>query len=56
MYRKSLSRFLKAYIQKGGYRDGLLGFTVSWAGALYQFMSYIKYKEMLGQDIPDRKA
>jgi glycosyltransferase involved in cell wall biosynthesis len=47
MYRKSLSRLLKAYVQKGGFRDGLLGFTVSWAGALYQFMSYVKYKEML---------
>ncbi|MBN2453517.1 MAG: glycosyltransferase family 2 protein [Candidatus Omnitrophica bacterium] len=50
MYRKSLSRFLKAYVQKGGCKDGLLGFTVSWAGALYQFMSYIKYKEMLGNE------
>ncbi len=50
MYRKSLSRFLKAYIQKGGFKDGLLGFFISWAGALYQFMSYIKYKEMLGNE------
>ena len=47
MYRKSLSRLLKGYVQKGGFKDGLLGFTISWAGALYQFMSYVKYKEML---------
>lgn len=47
MYRKALSRFLKAYVQKAGFKDGLLGFTVSWGGALYQFMSYVKYKEML---------
>lgn len=47
MYRKGASRFLKAYVQKGGFKDGLLGFFVSWAGALYQFMSYVKYKEML---------
>ncbi len=47
MYRKGLSRFLKGYVQKGGFKDGLLGFTISWAGALYQFMSYVKYKEML---------
>lgn len=47
MWRKGLSRFLKAYVQKGGYKDGLLGFVVSWAGSAYQFMSYIKYKEML---------
>jgi glycosyltransferase involved in cell wall biosynthesis len=50
MYRKSLSRFLKGYVQKGGFKDGLLGFTISWAGALYQFMSYIKYKEMLSNE------
>ena len=50
MYRKSLSRFLKGYVQKGGFKDGLLGFTISWAGALYQFMSYVKYKEMLGSE------
>ena len=50
MYRKSLSRFLKAYVQKGGCKDGLLGFTISWAGGLYQFMSYVKYKEMLANE------
>jgi len=50
MYRKSLSRFLKAYVQKGGIKDGLLGFFISWAGAHYQFMSYIKYKEMLNNE------
>jgi glycosyltransferase involved in cell wall biosynthesis len=47
MYRKAMSRFLKAYVQKAGFRDGLLGFTVSYAGALYQLMSYVKYREML---------
>jgi glycosyltransferase involved in cell wall biosynthesis len=47
MYRKGCSRFLKAYVQKGGFKEGLLGFFISWAGALYQFMSYVKYKEML---------
>ncbi|MDD3905591.1 MAG: glycosyltransferase family 2 protein [Candidatus Omnitrophica bacterium] len=47
MWRKALSRFLKAYVQKKGYKDGLLGFTVSYSGGLYQFLSYIKYKEML---------
>ncbi len=46
MCRKFLSRFLKAYIQKKGYKDGLLGFTVSYSGGLYQLMSYIKYREM----------
>ena len=56
MHRKGLSRFLKAYVQKGGYRDGLLGFFVSWAGALYQFMSYVKYREMLETASASEKA
>lgn len=47
MYRKACSRFLKGYVQKGGFKDGLLGFTISWAGGLYQLMSFVKYKEML---------
>ena len=47
MQRKFLSRFLKAYIQKKGYKDGLLGFAVSYAGGLYQLMSYVKYREMM---------
>jgi len=47
MYRKALSRFIKAYIQKKGFMDGLLGFAVSYAGGLYQFMSYVKYQEMV---------
>ena len=28
MYRKFLSRFLKAYVQKKGYKDGVLGFDL----------------------------
>ncbi|MFA6078194.1 MAG: glycosyltransferase family 2 protein [Candidatus Omnitrophota bacterium] len=47
MYRKFMSRFLKAYVQKKGYKDGLLGFVVSYTGGLYQFLSYIKYREMV---------
>lgn len=53
MYRKALSRFIKGYIQKAGFRDGLLGFIISWAGALYQFMSYIKYWEILQNERKD---
>ncbi len=50
MYRKFIDRFLKAYIVKQGFRDGLLGFVVSYAGGLYQFLSYVKYQEMLKND------
>ena len=47
MLRKFADRFLKAYILKKGYKDGFLGFVVSCAGGLYQFLSYAKYWEML---------
>lgn len=47
MSRKFLSRFLKAYVQKGGYKDGLLGYMISYGSGLYQLMSYVKYVEML---------
>jgi glycosyltransferase involved in cell wall biosynthesis len=47
MYRKFIDRFLKAYVLKKGYKDGLLGFVVSYGSGLYQFMSYVKYREMV---------
>jgi len=55
MSRKFLSRFLKAYVQKQGYKDGLLGFVVSYNGALYQYLSYIKYREMMDNAGEDKK-
>lgn len=56
MYRKAASRFLKAYIQKKGYKDGYLGFVISYAGGLYQLMSYSKYWEMLQNEKADVKT
>ncbi|MDO8525815.1 MAG: glycosyltransferase family 2 protein [Candidatus Omnitrophota bacterium] len=56
MWRKAVSRFLKAYVQKKGYKDGLLGFIVSYNGGLYQFMSYVKYREMLQNEKADAKT
>lgn len=50
MYRKAVSRFLKAYIQKKGFKDGFLGFVISYNGGLYQFLSYVKYREMLDNE------
>ena len=47
MYRKFIDRFLKAYILKKGFKDGLVGFMVAYGSGLYQVMSYVKYWEML---------
>ena len=46
-FRKFLSRFLRYYIFEQGFRDGLIGFMVAFGGGYYQWMSYVKYWEML---------
>lgn len=50
MKRKYYDRFLRSYILKGGYKDGLVGFVVACGNSLYQFMSYVKYQWMLRQE------
>jgi len=43
---RTFSRFFKMYIQKQGYRDGLIGFMMAWQWATYQILSYVKYWQM----------
>jgi glycosyltransferase involved in cell wall biosynthesis len=47
--RKTCDRFLKAYILKKGFLDGIIGFIFAMSAGLYQIFSYIKYQEMLKQ-------
>lgn len=44
--RKSVDRFLRSYVRKKGYKEGFLGFMMSFIGGLYQLMTYAKYWEM----------
>ncbi len=44
--RKTLDRFLRSYVRKKGYKEGFLGFMMSFIGGLYQLMTYAKYWEM----------
>lgn len=44
--RKGISRFLKFYFQKGGWRGGFLGFVFAMHHSLYQYFSYIHYWEL----------
>lgn len=44
--RKSSDRFLKAYILKQGFRDGLIGFMMAFFGGFYQILTYAKYAEL----------
>ncbi len=46
LYR-TLDRFIRAYFVKKGYKDGFIGFAVAFYAGLYQFMSYLKYREMV---------
>ena len=43
---RTLDRFIRAFFAKRGYRDGFFGFMSAYFGALYQIVSYAKYKEM----------
>lgn len=45
--RKTIDRFLKNYFLKNGWRDGLMGFTMSLFHGFYQLITYAKYREML---------
>lgn len=44
--RKMVDRFLKQYIGKKGYKDGVIGLFLAVTGSMYQFLSYVKFWEM----------
>jgi glycosyltransferase involved in cell wall biosynthesis len=43
---RMIDRFPRRYIRKKGYKDGLYGFMIAFFDSFYQFMSYVKYREM----------
>ncbi|TRZ49656.1 glycosyltransferase family 2 protein [bacterium] len=44
---RTTDRFIRSYFVKQGYKDGFIGFVVAYFAALYQFMSYLKYRELV---------
>lgn len=44
---RTFDRFMRTYIGKKGYRDGFIGFTIAFYASLYQFVSFLKYKELI---------
>jgi glycosyltransferase involved in cell wall biosynthesis len=44
---RSIDRFIRTYIGRRGYRDGFIGLAVAYYASLYQFVSYLKYKELI---------
>lgn len=45
--RRSIDRFIRTYVGKRGYRDGFFGFVVAFFAGSYQFISYLKYRELV---------
>jgi len=43
---RTYDRFMRTYFSKKGYKDGFIGFVVAYNAGLYQFLSYLKYREM----------
>ncbi|MFH2138875.1 MAG: glycosyltransferase family 2 protein [Candidatus Omnitrophota bacterium] len=50
---RTFSRFFKMFIQKKGYKDGVIGFMMAWQWAAYQILSYVNYWHM--KKIEDEK-
>jgi (heptosyl)LPS beta-1,4-glucosyltransferase len=45
--RRSIDRFMRTYIGRKGYRDGFFGFVIAFFAGSYQFISYLKYREII---------
>lgn len=44
---RSFDRFWRTYIARRGFLDGYLGFTIAYFAGLYQWISFLKYREIL---------
>ncbi len=44
-YRRFLSRFIKCYLGRGGWREGGYGLVLAWCAAMYPLLSYLKARE-----------
>jgi len=45
-FRRTIDRFFRSYIGKGAWREGFMGFMISYFASLYQIASYAKFWEM----------
>ncbi|MBM3251981.1 MAG: glycosyltransferase family 2 protein [Candidatus Omnitrophica bacterium] len=43
---RTTDRFFRTYVGRKGYRDGFMGFVVAFCAGFYQFLSYLKYREL----------
>ncbi|HOU36464.1 MAG TPA: glycosyltransferase family 2 protein [Candidatus Omnitrophota bacterium] len=47
MIWRALDRFFRRYVRKQAWKDGMYGFIIAYFDSLYQFLSYVKYREMV---------
>lgn len=52
---RTIDRFVRTYIGRRGYKDGFIGFVVAFNAGLYQFISYLKYRELISERREDKK-
>ena len=43
---RTYDRFMRAYFGRKGYKDGFIGFVIAFNAGLYQYLSYLKYREL----------
>ena len=44
---RTYDRFMRTYFTRKAFMDGYIGFVVAYFAGLYQFLSYLKYREMV---------
>jgi hypothetical protein len=44
---RTYDRFMRAYFGRKGYKDGFIGFVIAFNAGLYQYVSYLKYREII---------
>ena len=44
---RTYDRFMRSYFGRHGYRDGFIGFVIAFNAGFYQFLSFLKYREII---------
>ncbi len=52
---RTIDRFMRTYFGRRGYKDGFIGFIVAFFAGFYQFLSYLKYREIMLEMRKDKK-
>lgn len=48
---RTYDRFMRTYFGRNGYKDGFIGFVIAFFAGLYQFLSYLKFREISSKNI-----